>query len=207
MLTDKQTARYRELRALGVPPPQAIKAARYAPPNPTLGIEFDKPAKWTVEHKGREFELTAKLEIDEIGDLDFYGTIEISAECPGVEWIALTPPYTDWPDRGRPWFKPACSYEEHRQGARKGLSRGVADQQARDYVNRDLRRVRGYLDGDWHLAGMIVEARTCGVLLGNGSVWGLESDDQDGFSEVAHEMAHKALAEATETLAKLGCNP
>ncbi len=199
---------YRKHRKEGTPARYAFQIAKASAKQASgpdfSGLAYGEKVQWRQEG----WSLTATVKPDHEYNPDF--------GCGTLYHRESAIPWREAADRGRVhkltegrdpvWvsldFSPV---QERREYARKH-GKAYAFEQVQRQTEATLDRWRGWLRNDWGFCGVIVEARRNGVLLGSGSVWGVESDgDPTYFAELARDCAAEAIKEAAEVLAGL-CN-
>lgn len=172
------------------------------------GPDFDGSKKivWT---EGK-FHIHAQLRPDSAGFEDgggmgsfsrkhTTGAIPVRERCNGV-WT------TDC------YYRPEVTYQEHRKGLREiNFGKHEADVMARQYVREDLKRALSFGE-DWSWCGIVVEVfdAESGVLLGDASLWGINSDaDADYLTSTLADIVSEARSDAMkqiESLRRAWCN-
>lgn len=205
-----------------VPAVQAYRAARAALENGANNLpdfrylDVGHPVEW--EQDG--FRLVAEMEYDPCAsadDLDYIGTLKTEGEVRWDEWdrAVKVRDACGWYGRrtaiGKLWRNPALylvlapgrSYEDLMDYYRtkSKIGKAQADLEARTCVNRDVERVRRWLDDEWTFVILTVTVYRNGVELASESCGGIESDaGADYFEGLALDLAYQALHVAKETL-------
>lgn len=169
-------------RKRGVLYGQAIDEPDYPGDEPEMPGDNATPEEWT------EYEaLMAAWEIEE-GEYDRayaeweenYG-LEVLADDLGRTWDYNT--YRYWIP-GNNYFKEVAKSDQY------------TVQDAIKWTLQDWKRMENY-GNDWYSIGIVVTAFLDGIELGSGSLWGIESDSDDGyFEEVVRDLINEALPEA-----------
>ncbi len=172
---------YRQLRTQGYPAALALRIARnqarLRARIAELGIEWnDENYRPVARWRQDSFDLVARRLADEDGWW-------IHGDCIGTftsQWAPGAVRHRG--ERGEyPWFIPADPANRH-----------ALYERARTYGRT------------WWYETIQVQAWRAGILLGEASLFGIESDsDEDYFTETALELAREAIAEACEALARL----
>lgn len=75
-----------------------------------------------------------------------------------------------------------------------------------EYVEEDYARAESWGRDEWWYVGIIAAAYRQGVKLGLASVWGFESDSEDGYLRAEEDsIADEAISDAKKVLAELCC--
>jgi hypothetical protein len=140
---------------------------------------------YTFTHNGRSF--TARLEADDSSDApwdnsDCTGIVRTVRVYGGLRYKGVKRPgervlHSD----GRTYW--LYDWQATCKKARDVW--GCKDVHAQ--VTADFKRLQGWLQDDWHYAGMIVSADDGETE--PESLWGIESDSGDFLTETAHELA------------------
>lgn len=95
-----------------------------------------------------------------------------------------------------PFFLPECTEQQH-------IDMGSPREEARRYVLQDLERAEAF-ESEWWYQGIIVKASREGIELGEGSLWGVETDcGLRHLRSVVEEMTEEAITEARDALGRL----
>lgn len=89
---------------------------------------------------------------------------------------------------------------EYASRGKAGMSRGVADEWARENQRMFYERALRTIEGDISYVGVVATASRAGVEMGSASLWGIESDAGDYFNEVATDLVSEAIAYANEEI-------
>ncbi len=182
---DAKFLRYKELRRKGYSAENAARAViqpRVAPAIDWMdGAASIEIAPYAVE---------VRQVYDPNPDLSWLG--EYSGK-PGPDAVARA-------NKGRnehPYWNPAIPLGEHfRSWRRLGYARADAWLKALECREQDYNRMEGFYRGDWTVLGIIAAARLDGIVCGEASLYGIESDSGDYLDELAHELARTAAHDA-----------
>jgi len=157
-------------------------------------------AQWSVDG----FEVHIRIGCDDYGTVDWLGEFH-ERQVTGAIRVPAPAGYRS-DAHGCIWYVPATTYAEHYKGLRAlNFGRAESDALARDYVKRDADRLRRYANGDLCLLVVGATVFRAGVELASSGLHGIDVDSTSDpyLTEVAHEMANEALAEARKKLAQL----
>ena len=143
------------------------------------------------------FSLRAEVQADDDADFSFLGEFTRNW-APG----AIHHDYLD--SMTFDWFVPTSTEDEHFRGLRQmKYGRRAAHELARSYVRQDYKRLREY-GVYWWSVGIVVTVSRAGIELGDASVWGIESDSDEGYlTEMALDLVGDALEQARAALERL----
>lgn len=204
-LTPGQSAKYRKARADGM---SAKNAKRYATwhPEPFPWEENrrsgDTVKSCTVERDGFRIRLEVVRDDDNSSTSDYLGKFSDSWTADAVKMRENTRA------NEYQYFIPAITYREHYKGLRElKYGRAQADQMAREYVHRDMERLRE-LGETWGFLGVQATVYLNSVELAESAVWGIEDDSDDEYvDETAAEQMAEAISEAKRRLVELRKSP
>lgn len=173
--------------------------------------KLDKPAfgetAWSddsfeVEHEG--FTVRVRFDYDTDPDLSYIGEFSDTPEAGAIDhheqgrWLGRS-----W--RGDRYFNPtnyssALKYYQETEKLSEEEAKARADREAM----QDYNRLVGYYTDEWSMLTMVVTVYLNGVMLGDSSLGGVDSDSGSAhFLEIYEEQLHEAMVEARKTLDKL----
>lgn len=198
-MTADQLARYRQARADGGRPEQALAYARWQtqpPAWPWLTLTVDQPAIGTID--GLTIRVAAVPDDDsQLGEDDVTGwfTDRNDGTC-------LRNTHRDW-GTDYAWYHPS-TYDLHYADGRDA-PKGTAKQPAREWAAARIRQAMAD-DAARRNYGVTVTVSLDGYKLGSASLWSIDTDDPRYLINVAEDLIPQALAAAREEMATLAAS-
>lgn len=158
-------------------------------------------AKWQQE--GFEMELKASLDpYAGLNDLDHLGRVLCKIEVrrdstPGVQ--------NEYLRSIKRFYVPNVSCSDlQREYEEEGFSTSESKKKATEQINADMERVCAFMREEWGMMCFLVDASFQGIVLGIGSLSGVEDDSgMEYFLQVTEELAREAIADARKAIAKI----